>query len=488
MQLLRYFTIAIILFVNLTTSVFSETSWITKKSDKNKKSEVVKKVDGKYHIDVGTWIKKKTKKQIKKDKKEYKKEEKKITKEAKSWITKKTKTKYISSISDLPEGAIYFTGYNNNRELYFYGYVKPDSTSELIDGYYKESIGFGFFDDGKTICNVSSTVLIVDLGEVTARISGKCENGIRFAGKTTQTQNSGYGVAKTSDGKNKFNFDFNISKDIIANLYEDNKTTQFASQPAQSETVDETLNEKIDLKPVGNYYALLIGNSNYEKHGEWDNLVSPKNDVKELSKLLRTKYKFKKVITAIDVNRDELFKKFEQLAKITTDKDYVLIYYSGHGDVRSSQSYWIPINASLTSRSSWININDITTYIEEDIKAHHIALLVDSCYFAVTTKSMTNMEANKSSLALEKLLNTRARIVLASGQSERVEDAAKNRKHSRFGLTIINSLKANNDVIKLYDIAQKQAIAHATVKQKPYYAVVMPWGHLGGDFLFIAKR
>ncbi len=487
MQLLRYFTIAIILFVNLTTSVFSETSWITKKSDKNKKSDVVKKVDGKYHIDVGTWIKKKTKKQIKKDKKEYKKEEKKITKEAKSWITKKTKTKYISSISDLPEGAIYFTGYNNNRELYFYGYVKPDSTSELIDGYYKESKGFGFFDDGKTICNVSSTVLIVDLGEVTARISGKCENGIKFAGKTTQTQNSGYGVAKTSDGKNKFNFDFNISKDIITNLYEDNKTTQFASQPAQSETVNETLNEKIDLKPVGNYYALLIGNSNYEKYGEWDNLESPQNDIRELSKLLRTKYRFKKVITAIDVDREKLFKKFEELARITSDKDYVLIYYSGHGDVRSTQSYWIPVNASLTSRSSWINISDIATYIEEDIKAHHIALLVDSCYFSVTTKGV-DINSKKNSLALEKLLNTRARIVLASGLSERVEDAAKNRKHSKFGLTLINSLKSNDNVIKLIEIAQNQAIAHATVQQKPVYQLMMNWGHLGGDFLFIAKR
>ena len=101
---------------------------------------------------------------------------------------------------------------------------------------------------------------------------------------------------------------------------------------------------------------------------------------------------------------------------------------------------------------------------------------------------MTDTKSNKSSLALEKLLETRARIVMASGQSERVEDATNNRKHSKFGLTVINSLKANTKVIKLYDIFLNQGISHATVKQKPYYAVVMNWGHLGGDFLFIAKE
>ena len=37
------------------------------------------------------------------------------------------------------------------------------------------------------------------------------------------------------------------------------------------------------------YYALIIGNSNYDK---WDDLVSPANDTKEIAKVLEEKYKF----------------------------------------------------------------------------------------------------------------------------------------------------------------------------------------------------
>ena len=84
-------TFLLILFLmSITTAVYSETSWITKKSDKTKKEIKKEKIEKTEYI-------KKKKKEIKKNKKEFKKEEKKISKEVKSWITKKTKEKYIDS-------------------------------------------------------------------------------------------------------------------------------------------------------------------------------------------------------------------------------------------------------------------------------------------------------------------------------------------------------------------------------------------------------
>ena len=46
-------------------------------------------------------------------------------------------------------------------------------------------------------------------------------------------------------------------------------------------------------------------------------------------------------------NRKKIFQAFNKLSKMTTDNDYVLIYYSGHGDIveNSNMSYWIPIDA-----------------------------------------------------------------------------------------------------------------------------------------------
>ena len=142
MQFIKKIISALTLLISLITFAQSETAWITKKKDKSKKVEKVEKKET-----VSSWIKKKKKK----NKKEFKKEKKKITKEVKTWLTKKTKDKYIPSINGLPEGAIYISGYNELRDILIHGYVIPDTTSELINGFYKTSKGFVFFNDGKTI-------------------------------------------------------------------------------------------------------------------------------------------------------------------------------------------------------------------------------------------------------------------------------------------------------------------------------------------------
>ena len=38
----------------------------------------------------------------------------------------------------------------------------------------------------------------------------------------------------------------------------------------------------------------------------------------------------------------------------------------------------------------WINISDIEYYLEKKIPAHHLAVMVDSCYFAVSQKGSEN--------------------------------------------------------------------------------------------------
>ena len=45
-------------------------------------------------------------------------------------------------------------------------------------------------------------------------------NGLKFTGKTTQEKNSGWGSARTSDGKERYIFDFNNKKNEIAKLYD----------------------------------------------------------------------------------------------------------------------------------------------------------------------------------------------------------------------------------------------------------------------------
>ena len=471
-----------------TIFIFSsvEANWITKKSNKSK--EVIKEEKKQE----SKWIKLK-KKEIKKNKEEFKKEEKKITNEVKSWITKKSKNKFINSVNDLPKGAIYFTGFNDNRSLIFYGYVIPDKESELVDGFYKTSKGVSFFDDGKTTCQIGSTVLIVDQGELTSRVFGNCTSGLKFAGKTSQTKNTGWGQAKSSDGEEKLNFEFNINKNEIAKLYKNNtieEKTIARRLPSQTQA-------KISLKPNGKYYALLIGNSNYDNNG-WDDLVSPVNDINSIKSVLDKSYKFEKIMMVKDGTKKEIFKAFQDLSKLTSTNDYVLIYYSGHGMVKAEQAYWIPKDGSLEwGNGDWININELNIFLTE-IKAHHLALMVDSCYVGGKFKGVNILDLaddNDRSFfnaALDDNLNLRSRSVLSSGSTGQVSDTAPNSKNSIFAMSFLNILSVSEKMsapMNMSNVALNVKRAFTgNFNQKPYYYHPDTWAHGGGDFIFIPKK
>ena len=458
----------IVVFFGLITFAQSETSWIKKKD----KSEKVEKVKDKK---TSSWIKKK----IKENKKEYKKEEKKITKEVKSWIKKKSKDKYIANIEDLPNGAIYFQATNASRSSLIYGFVLPDTNSKLINGFYETSKGFAFFNDGKTTCKVGSTVRFASsLGEVMSQISGECTNGIKFTGSTTQEGNLGSGSAKTADGKERFFVDVTTNQIEIAKLYKKNESFQkfaLANEP----------NEEIELKPTGKYYALLIGNSDYDNKGKYDDLKSPKNDVIKLSKLFKSKYNFEKVITGIDVTRDEFFDKIDELKDLVTDNDYVLIYYSGHGEKVENERYWIPVNGSKNNKRNWFNVDDLTSSfvgVNPEIPSTHLALLVDSCWFAV--KGSSNVKNKK--MSLEKLLRSRAAIVMASGNDEFVDEPGVG--NSDFAKVIISELENSNTAIRLHSIFMKVSEELGSLDQNPFYRPMNLWNHKSGDFIFIPKN
>ena len=478
-------TFLLILFlVSTTTAVYSETSWITKKSDKTKvelKKEKKEKKEKKKK-----WIAKK-KKKIKK----FKEKSKNISEEVKSWISKKSKKdKYIKDIEKLPKAEVYFVARSEIGDVFF-GYVNTKKTSIKIssaDGKIKikkNSQGFAYLNDGKTICKVSTEILaVIKKGRYFGEVHANCSNKTNFNGDFSQKENTGNGTLIDNNGNDiffTFYQDLNVASKTYAKFIAALENTMFAKiQTAKSKS-------KIEVDPTGKYYALLIGNSNYAKHGQWANLKSPVNDITEIGNILKQKYKFKKVITIKNANREKIFKGFNDLSKLSTDNDYVLIYYSGHGDIITNQSYWIPIDAEKGSGSwSWININDIQNYIKTDspneILARHLVIMSDSCYFAIETKG--NKLLDNKIKTYNKLLLRKARIIVASGSNEPVEDT--NQDHSMFGMSFIQALKNNEDVIKMGEIVENIMFAHAGMNQQPYGGIFT--GHGGGDFLFVVKK
>jgi len=492
------FVLIIILF--FITFAQSETSWINKKE---KETENVAKEK------ISNWI---TKKEVKENKKKLKEK----IKESKSWISKKSKEKEDDiksklkkhkNIEDLPKAEFYFAAIvvpNEDEEAqYIYGYVNSDKKSELFKfnnrSYHSRSDGIAYYENKKNRCEVDSQVGAIGstmMGEVILQ----CKNGIKMSGGFRQIGFIGKGDGVTSEGKN-VEFEFFTSKsEAVAKL---NDYKKFDSMFAQKNgalierKIPKEENKKIILKPNGKYYALLIGNSIYDDKG-WDQLVSPVNDIISIKKILDKSYKFEKIITVKNGTKKEIFNAFKELSKLTTTNDYVLVYYSGHGEVKAQQAYWIPKDGSADwGNGDWININELNIYLTE-IKAHHLAVMVDSCYVGGKFKGTNVLDLKKNDDRrlwndnLNDELNLRSRSVLSSGSTGRVSDTVAGSNNSRFALSFLNLLQlADRESIPLnmVSIAMNVRAAFAgNYNQKPYYYHPDTWQHGGGDFIFIPKQ
>ncbi len=495
MQFLKKLNIALIILFTFITFSQAETSWITKKKDKDK-TENIKKVVEKNSSE---WI-------IKKEVKENKKKLKEKLKDSKSWITKKSKDK-VNDIKDklkkhktidqLPKAEFYFAAIieplSGEDPEYVYGYANSDKKSNKFkfnnQSFFSNSDGIAYFENKKNRCEVDSQIGAIGstmMGEVVL----KCKKGLKMTGGFRQIGEIGKGDGETSDGNN-VKFEFYTNKiDAIAKL-ENLKSTETQFVERQLPTKKR---KKILLKPNGNYYALLIGNSKYTNG--WDSLVSPINDIRLIKSAFEEYYSFEKILTVENGTKKDIYKAFSELTKITTTNDFVFIYYSGHGQIKSEQAYWIPVNGSPDWGSGdWINISEIDIFLTE-MKAHHLAVLVDSCFVGSKFKGLNLIDdvvihgEEDYGKFLESAINLRSRSVLSSGTSGQVSDTVKGTKNSRFALSIVNHLNVFNRKSYPLDLDQLSQLIKMSYTgfQKPMYYHPDSWKHGGGTFTFIPKK
>jgi hypothetical protein len=235
------------------------------------------------------------------------------------------------------------------------------------------------------------------------------------------------------------------------------------------------------------YYALIIGNNNYEKLEDLDNAV---NDAKDLEKVLKEKYGFETTLL-IDEKSDETENAIIKFTQNRDKNDNILIYYAGHGELikKQKRGYWLPTDAGSTQDSKWLSNNNIKDLISSS-DAKHILLVVDSCFSGSLMRgSGENKSVEKlTPSAVERFKKLKTRLVMTSGGNEYVADGIGNSKNSVFAEPLIKALRDNNDVIRsieLFQTVQNYVINNAD--QTPNHSLIHGTGHNGGEFLFFPK-
>lgn len=244
----------------------------------------------------------------------------------------------------------------------------------------------------------------------------------------------------------------------------------------------------------GKYHALLIGNNIYNYLPSLD---TPINDVITLEKLLRDRYGFKTTVLS-NANRYTILSSLNGLREKLTEKDNLLIYYAGHGELDrvNLRGHWLPVDAETDNTANWISTVAITDILNT-MTAKHVLVIADSCYSgAMTRSSLARLEAGvsneKKQQWLQVMSKTKSRTVLTSGGMKPVLDGGGG-DHSVFAKILIDALQGNNQILEgqsLYrTVTDKMRLATKKInfEQTPQYAPIRHAGHESGEFFFVPK-
>ena len=290
-----------------------------------------------------------------------------------------------------------------------------------------------------------------------------------------------------------------VAVDADGNRGETNFVLAPQQQTRTAAAIDTTaVNAVAALPPnldFGNFHALLIGNNDYKGLPK---LITPHQDVDALAKVLNEKYGFKETLVLKDATRYDITTSLNKLRASLTEKDNLLVYYAGHGELDrvNMTGQWLPVDAEPDNTANWISNSSLTELVNA-IPAKRVMVVADSCYSGILARSaLATLETGRSEDArftwLEKMLKKRSRTVLTSGGVAPVLDEGGG-DHSVFARALLQALESNTDVLEGQRLFRQVSAAVAVaadrykVDQVPEYAPIRHAGHESGDFFLVPR-
>lgn len=240
-------------------------------------------------------------------------------------------------------------------------------------------------------------------------------------------------------------------------------------------------------KDLGEFHALVIGNNEY---ADLENLGTAINDANKIAAVLKDTYGYKTQVLE-NATHLEIVQSLADYQENLGKLDNLVVYYAGHGLIDERQNgYWIPTDASLADKSTWIP-NKVISEFMSSMNAKHVMVIADSCYSG--TMSGSAIRPFPEDVAENDILFTsrvKARTVLTSGGLQPVLDSGGD-GHSIFASALLDVLRENDGVMegyRLYSALEQQVKLRSKlsgIQQIPEYTAVKHAGHEGSEFYFI---
>jgi Caspase domain len=223
-------------------------------------------------------------------------------------------------------------------------------------------------------------------------------------------------------------------------------------------------------------------------------LYNAVKDADDITRILTNLYDFdpKNVVRLSNAQATEsnILAQLDAYIKKLSDKDSLIIYYSGHGTYKSTidEGYWVPVDVDFRKESGDIDssrclANSMILKYLNAIKSLHTVVIADACF--------------SGSLATQKLVSTGAdrletipsRCILTAGRNEPVLDG-KPGDNSPFASALARYLEKNvrNEIsfTELGKSVQKAVANNST--QIPICARLQNAGDQNGEFVFHKRQ
>jgi len=240
-------------------------------------------------------------------------------------------------------------------------------------------------------------------------------------------------------------------------------------------------------QPAGHHYLLVIGIDAYQHCPRLYNAVKDARDVMEV---LTAQYQFDDahIITLFneEATQANILHQLEQLSRQVTERDNLLVYFSGHGEYNKTidEGFWIPVDGRLDNHGSFVAFSIFSRYLKA-IRSFHTFVIADSCYAG---SMFTDRDVRTRTMALERRERIPSRWLFTAGRNEVVSDG-KPGDNSPFADSILWHLKNyDQGLLSVRDLIQRVVDdVSANVTQIPRGEPIHGVGHRGGEFILRKK-
>jgi len=262
---------------------------------------------------------------------------------------------------------------------------------------------------------------------------------------------------------------------------------------ATSRGIRVTAKEGQSLYFYKDYYALIVGISNYEK---WPKLPNAVNDAKEVAaKLKELGFEVK---TVLDPTSREMKTVLNEMVYTMGGEENraILFYYAGHGETetladKTKMGYIIPRDCPLLDKNPMgfathaISMRDIES-ASMRIKSKHVVMLFDSCFsgslFALV-RAVPHDITEKSTLPVRQ-------YITAGREDEQVPDKSMFKRCFLIGLEGDADLTGDGYITgsELGMFLSDKVVNYTHRRQHPQYGKINNPDLDRGDFIFVPRR